>query len=202
MLEAVLDQVLDFIVDNFWGSIAFWRSAAIVLFVFLSVLFAFRKNIVGAFRRDTTVSHDRDIFKRSDSSLNEEQFREIIDALGRHEVRSYQSEGARRLCRFFMQQGNQYLDRALRRQSALTTKCLDRLLIFVDQHFFLYPDTPTNASAGPNARYELHPEVTKDTRHPNYKIVKALIPELYGLADKAYPQYMKYRRLVKRRLQM
>jgi len=76
------DKVIDYIVSNLWFSLAFWRTTAIILVVFISLAFTLRNKVIKILQKETIKAIDRAKFTESDLIMNERQLNEFIEKLG------------------------------------------------------------------------------------------------------------------------
>lgn len=149
-------------------------------------------------RRD---AHDLDIFRRSDSILDEDQLeRALSTLLADHSYRNNFFTASTEFCYFFSKVQNHYLNTNLVELSLGLAAALNELTNFLADNFFDYPENQTNE----NIRFCLHPHLNIDragrgkfegmVRYDKYA------EELRTVVNKASGAFAVYRRAIKETL--
>ena len=199
-MGTIIDKLFDFIVQNLWENIVFWRVAAILFFVLSVLAFTFKKQILKILQRETIIASDKVIFTKSDQIFNERQFMDFIDNLGVNRCNSGQNRMAVSFTRFFREVGNQYLDKSMRKSCNKLINELEELLTFVATHFFVYPNKQDFKDTE-NVQSALYPDILHgSTKNPAYQDALEYQKQLYLRLDNIVPIFKQYRTNIKDKL--
>lgn len=144
--------------------------------------------------------HDERLFKEFDGVMRESLLREFLDQL--QSDHSYLLSRARSLdtfCAFFSETGNQYIDKNLSVTLRGLLAKMDRLLVFLVRHFFVYPKGQRGTD---DTRLCMYPKLNVDRdgdgSQDSMTRYNGFAKQLDQATDGVRSAYNKYRKAVKR----
>jgi hypothetical protein len=204
----MIDRIIDWLIANFeaylnplWDSTFFWRSLSLILLSLVALVFVNRGRIVEIYARQVRKEHDREIFRKSNEILNENQLEDFLENLSwDHSFYSDDLNALNNFRTFFSGQGNQYIDRKLQRASLLLAKTLKEMNDFLRVSFFYYPENQDSN----NKQFCMYPHLNVDRIGTGVPFERKKYNEasrkLTKLMFRTKLRYNQYRRLIKQRL--
>jgi len=182
---------------NFWDSVLFWRSLTLIIFTLVIIAFLFGKRLISFLLKPKRLAHDKDIFKHSNKLMTEADLLDFWDRLQTDD--SYNTESSFKIggfLLFFKEESNQYLTPILRKTSLDFVSSLNSLMIFLAQHFFVYPSKQTDSELHLHLYPELYERSDYDdaARTRYFKFQKDLDNHVTVVREK----YKQYRSIVKK----
>ena len=201
-MDAIINKILDILVDNIWNSLVFWRIIGIVLILSIALVIKFRKNIIFLILTKNGTQHDSDIFNKSNAILSERKLADILNWLQTNKFYfDDQSSDIKGYLMFFEEEGNQFISKSLLRKSKLLQESMNKLFDFLVQHFF---SEPSSIQSSANFKYFLYPELDpgRHTRVPaeDAKIYFSCLKQLDEIINDVRIAYREYRIAVKKQL--
>ncbi|MEH2387840.1 MAG: CHAT domain-containing protein [Nostoc sp.] len=148
------------------------------------------------------ITHDKEIFIKSDNFLSERKLRNFLDYLSAtHCFRHSHLFNIIKLIDFFEETSNQYIIEELAQSSHNLVLVLQALLNFTSVNFYIFPDNIHNLRE--DTQFCLQPGMNTDrTIHAvsqeKMLLYDELMNEMYSYIDKLSESYEMYRHLVKK----
>ena len=180
-MDVLWGKIVDFIFDDMWPNLQFWRVVGLLALSLLVFAFSFRNKIVIYLRRNTAFEKDKDRFSESDQLMNEDDFKSLIESLGINRIYGWQSHKAHRFIEYFNKMGNKYHNKKIRKLNANVIESLGKLMLFVATHFFWFPEHQDTEDRD-NIQSMLYPELRySPPQSDKGRIYKQRMNELYQL---------------------
>ena len=151
------------------------------------------------FRNDAIYIHDERLFRESDLIVAERLLRDFLDQLQTDD--SYFLSITRKIDKFrsfFAEAGNQFINEELSKQLRTLLEKIDALLLFLAQHFFVFPESQPYPD---DLRLCLYPNLNADREGPSTSETMAKYvafqEQLDHLAKAVRAAYRDYRSVVK-----
>ncbi|MEW5914303.1 MAG: hypothetical protein AB1814_17245 [Thermodesulfobacteriota bacterium] len=187
--------------DKIWEDAGIWR-VIVLLFILLGIIvFKYRKKLCNVLNGSDIKEHDKKIFREISAQLPEEDMMGFLGGLDADH--SMWADDRKKIGRFLIEiqrEDNRYLTKDLRRQADELKKCLQSLLDFIAESFFVVDSVKSPRGF----YYRMYPEMRKlrlevdvKTQQKNYL---AYSKQLYDAADGVRMAYVKYRRCAKDKL--
>lgn len=151
------------------------------------------------FRNDAIYSHDERLFRESDLIVAERLLRNFLDQLQTDD--SYFLSITQKIDKFrsfFAEAGNQFINEELSKQLRTLVEKIDALLLFLAQHFFVFPRSQPDPD---DLRLCLYPNLNADREGPSTSETMAKYvafqEQLDDLAKAVRDAYRDYRSVVK-----
>lgn len=126
--------------DSIWNSIEFWRSSALILLLFIGLIWSFREKLTFIFMNPGRLEHDKKIFIQADQILPEKHILIMIRELNNsHSYFRESIDSPYKFLNFFNETSNQFIDKRLKLKLEEFADGLDILLSFMGTNFWEYP---------------------------------------------------------------
>jgi hypothetical protein len=76
-IEQLITKHLEPFLSPLWDSVLFWRSAALFVIVLFLIIYTFKNRLITFWSRDKYQEHDRKIFEKLNSMIDEQTFRDL-----------------------------------------------------------------------------------------------------------------------------
>lgn len=190
----------DFVIkllEPVWNSLILWRCIALIIIIGLLAAYSFRSQITNILSSPEKKAHDKRIFSDSDAIMSETALNSMIENItsGLRFTLSQLRMRAEYLG-FFDEEGNQYIDKALRNKHKDFLNALERLAQFTAMHFFM----EDRAAPAGNSWLGLYPEHKNSPDHKKQEFFMKQAGQVYPIADAVIQNYKKYRKIIKSKL--
>lgn len=192
LIEQLLTKHFEPLLSPLWDSVLFWRSVALFVIVLFLSLCLFKNRVVAYLRREQYHEHDRKVFQKLNSIINEQTFRDLC--LGIRDFHFFdrdQIEMLHSLEDHGIRTENQFLTPSLHRAFSMFHNHLDQFSTCVATVFFYVSDT----------RSMLYPELrpyVEGADNPKRKIYLDAEDEIARRANDVLASYETYRNEVKK----
>jgi len=199
LIDAIEKNIAPF-VSGLWDSVLLWRSVALALLVVAASAYIHRGRVRGWLLRQDTREHDKEVFRRLASVLDEQVFRDVLGFLWDTNSYSDRQYDVLADARDFLGLGdNCFLRGAVQKASSLFRASVDSLLAFTSTNFFWCGTAPDGSS-----RYCLQPRLDEclegeGTREQEAEY-DAYESQLHARVKSARDAFTRFRAVIKRDL--